>query len=133
VAATLAQEDAYATSAQLHAAQIFRTAAGLHRLIFYPRAALRGAIPIFNTRLADRLRRFVDCGLGLSVEEARRASGHLSAADPELRVRRRIISPRFLPRHQRQSLPASEQKRGRALSPLHCTGRRSPLRSDSRR
>src|SRR5215813_1821695 len=86
-----AQEGAYATSAQLHAAQSIRTAAGLHRLVFHPRVALRGAIPVFSAHIADGFRRFVDGGLGLSVEETRRASGYVSAADAELRVRRRAV------------------------------------------
>src|SRR5215470_14015391 len=89
MAAMPAQEGAYATSAQLHAAQSIRTAAGLHRLVFHLRAALCGAFPVFNARLANSVRRIVDCGLGLSVEETRRAGGHMSAADAELRVRRR--------------------------------------------
>src|SRR5215813_12072604 len=86
-----AQEGAYATSAQLHAAQSIRTAAGLHRLVFHLRAALCGAVPIFNARMANSVRRIVDGGLGLPIEEAGWASGHVSAADTELRVWRRAM------------------------------------------
>src|SRR5215813_80022 len=86
-----AQEGAYATSAQLHAAQSIRTAAGFHRLIFHLRAALCGAVPIFYARMADSVRRIVDGGFCLPVEETRRASGHVSAVDAELRVRRRAV------------------------------------------
>src|SRR5215510_3444688 len=86
-----AQEGAYATSAQLHAAQSIRTAAGLHRLVFHLRAALCGAVPVFNARMADSASRIVDGGLDLSVEETRRAGGHVSAAGAELRLRRRAL------------------------------------------
>src|SRR5262245_29959771 len=90
-AAMPAQEGGYATSAQLNAAQSIRTAAGLHRLEFHPRAALCGALPVFNARMADSVSRIVGGGLGLSIEETRRASGHVSAADAKLRLRRRVV------------------------------------------
>src|SRR5262245_21700015 len=90
----LAREGGYATSARLHAARSFRTAAGLHRLVFHPRAALCGSIPVFNSRMADCVRRFVAVYLGLPVEKAQRQGrmdAHVSAADLKLRLRRRVV------------------------------------------
>jgi hypothetical protein len=86
-----AWEGVYATSAQLHAAQPIRTAAGLHRLVIHPRAALRGAIQFFNSHVVDSLRSFMADSSGLPFEEAEEMGSHVSTADPGLRVRRRVV------------------------------------------
>src|SRR5215510_9499255 len=86
-------ERKYATSAQFHAAQAFRTAAGLHRLFIHPGAALRGPIPVFNASLADCVRCLVDSDLNLSAAEFRppQMDNHVSVAVPEFLLRRRVV------------------------------------------
>src|SRR5262245_50154415 len=81
----------YAPPAQLHAIQSFSTAACLHRHSFHPWAALRGAIPVFDSRLADRVRRSVVGGLISTVEQARRMDRNGAAYDLEFRLRRRAL------------------------------------------